>query len=333
MRRDLFERCGQSGVFFDKVFDSTDRDPPVLEGEEEGLLVAFLRQDLPALFQIFPDRRLHLISEVDDGFVTALAVDPDSLFLEVNIIQIQTDTLGDPDSGAQQESEEGHVAKARLVVEAQLVFGELCAAVSLVQHVIDLVRIQADNGLLAEFGEGDQGGDIPLQYFRSIEVLEHAADRRELARLPAGVVCKYLSVLLIVGQIFEKFFDILLADLLQNADGIVADCRSLQGPVFMLQKLKKHPKIIGIGKTRAGTCRLLNSAEILPAEARQFLKDLPHLFCIADFLFTGILFRSGFRFFVCLSDSCNHTQSTLHKTRSVIKTGLNNPRPIIKTSL
>lgn len=147
-----------------------------------------------------------------------------------------------------------------------------------------------------EPGKGNQGSHVPREQFGGIEILEEAADCREFARLAARVVREDLPVLLIIGEIFEVFFNILFTDLLQNVQGIFADLHSREGSVFFLQKFEKDPQVIGVGQPCAGPCRPLDPAEILSAETGQVLQNLPHFFRVADLLRPGIFF--GFCLFV-----------------------------------
>ena len=103
MGSDLFEGGGQSRVFFDKVFDGADRDPPVLEGEEEGMFMTGHRSNPPADLKVVLQCPLNFLTEVNDCLIPALSDNTDSVVSEINIFDIKSNALGDTDSGTKKQ--------------------------------------------------------------------------------------------------------------------------------------------------------------------------------------------------------------------------------------
>ena len=116
-------------------------------------------------------------------------------------------------------------------------------------------------------------------------------------RLAARVIGEDLPVLFVAAEVFEEFLDVLLADLLQDREGKVAKRRIPQRAVFISEKLKKDPQIVGVGQTRPRPGRPLDPPEILAAEARQPVQDLPHFLRAADILCAGVFLCPNFLMF------------------------------------
>ena len=123
--------------------------------------MAVLGKDLLSLFQIVFQGGFHFIAEVDDGLIAAFPMHADALFLEIDIFKIKADTFRNADPGAEKESEESDVAQAGLIIETLLVFGELRACVSFVQHIVHLICIQTDDRFLMKLRKRDKSRYIP----------------------------------------------------------------------------------------------------------------------------------------------------------------------------
>ena len=290
--RDVLEGGHLLRVLLDQVLDSADGDAAVLQGEEEGVLVSVFRKDLLAFLEICLQRLPDLVAEIDDRVVAALAVDPDPVLAEIDVLQVQADALADADPGAEKKRQHRDVADPRALVKSELPLRELRAVIDLLQERPHFALVQPDDGLLVALGERDQRGHVAVQDLRAVEVAEHAAERGELPGLATLVIRVDLAVFLVIGEVLQIFLDVLLADAAEHLDVVRGDLPVLQGRVGRAEEFEEDAQVIGVSETGPGGGRLLDPAEVSAAETREGLQDFSHFRRIFDILFFGVSFGS-----------------------------------------
>ena len=266
MRGDLFQRGDREGIFFHKLFHGAHRDPAVLHGQEEGIFRALLRLHFVSLFQVDAQLLLNLIAEIDNRVVSALAVDPDSVLVEVDILHIESHAFAHTDSGPQKECQQSHVARLRFLMVFQLCLRQPRAVLHLIQEPCHLVRLQPDDRLGVALGHGNEGRHILFDQLRCIEVAVHAAQGRQLARFPAVIIGVDLSLFFIIRAVFQEVLDVLLFNAVQHGQREIMNFHFRKDRVVLVHIFEENPEVIGIGKPRPRLCCLRNPAEKLPAE-------------------------------------------------------------------
>ena len=102
-------------------------------------------------FDIAPQRFPDFFPEIDDGFISALADNADSVILEVDVFDIQTDAFGHTDAGSQQQSHERQVAFLCFIVIIERLSGQMGAAVfNQIQQLSHLIRFESNDRSLME---------------------------------------------------------------------------------------------------------------------------------------------------------------------------------------
>ena len=291
MGRDLFQGRYDTAVFSDQVLHSPDCDPPVLQGKKKRVLMTVFRDHGHPLLHVILQGAGYFPAKIYDRLITAFTMDFQGPVFEINILQVQADAFRNTDPGAQQKGQQGSIPYLRFIMEAQLGLGQALAVLGQIQKLRDFLRVQADNGFFMPFGDRYQGSHILFDQFTLIEVTEHASERGQLAGLAAFVIGIDTAVLFIIAQILHIFFNIIFADVIEEADFIGSDRHGMQRRIVFMKKLKKDPQVIGIAQPCPGGGRCLNAPEILTAEGRKRGEDLPHFSDIFNILFFGIGFQ------------------------------------------
>src|SRR5699024_9933656 len=111
------------------------------------------------------------LAEIDCDLLAPLAVNTDSSVFKVNIRYIKSHALGDPDAGAQQESEDGQIPNFGLRMKFLLLFCQFISLFHLVQKKRHLVHIQTDDFLIMKLGKADQSGGIIFYPLISVKII------------------------------------------------------------------------------------------------------------------------------------------------------------------
>ena len=87
-------------IFFNKVFYGTLRDALPLHGQEKGMLMAGKRFDFFTLSKVICHGRCDFGRKIQDYLVAALAGDKESIVFKIHILQIDTNTFRNADTGS-----------------------------------------------------------------------------------------------------------------------------------------------------------------------------------------------------------------------------------------
>ena len=112
------ERMAEPVRVGEKTPERARVQPPAARGEEESILGAAC-QVRSCVLQIEPNPVRRLFAERDDPLLVALAPDANRLLLEVDVSEIEVDSLAAAEPGRVDELEQGPVAQRERLVAAQ----------------------------------------------------------------------------------------------------------------------------------------------------------------------------------------------------------------------
>ncbi len=214
------ERRGDCRVFLHEVFDCPLRNPPPLQRKEQRALVSRQNLDIFALRQIRLECVGDFVGIIQNHFLAALARDEHGVFFKVQVIDVQPDAFAHTDARAEQQRENGHVARARMRGVRFLALSKAFAAFGGVEQPGDFVRLQPNDFLRPHLRQRHKGCDISRNVFMLKEIIVKRAQRAELAHLSGFRVFNRLIgiVFIIKGKIIRVAFQIGQRDLPQRID-------------------------------------------------------------------------------------------------------------------
>ena len=133
--------------------------------------MAFRRKNPGTFVHIEAESILHFISEVDNNLFASFAVNMNSGILEVHIIQIQADTLGNTNSGTEKKSNQRQIANLRFLVKFLLTLCQLFSGLHLIQQNRNLINIQSNNFFLVLLWKKYKSRRIRLDHFLAEEIV------------------------------------------------------------------------------------------------------------------------------------------------------------------
>ena len=153
--------------------------PPAARGEEESILGAAC-QVRSCVLQIEPNPVGRLFAERDDPLLVALAPDANRLLLEVDVSEIEVDSLAAAEPGRVDELEQGAVAQRERVVAAQPL-----------ENGVDLLGLERGRKPAGaprpDLAVGDSSGpEVGAEQPANGRQLAGDGGARELAGLPPG---------------------------------------------------------------------------------------------------------------------------------------------------
>ena len=152
----FFQRRSLRSVLLDHQLYGAHRYAPVLQGEEEGVLVPRKRRHRLAHAQVILEYSGDFVRKVEDGLSAALARDHEAAYLKVQIVDVDTHQFADADACAEKERKDGQIAQAGVVVVALLMLRLLFAALHKIEQARDFVDLQTNDRLLTSFGHINQ---------------------------------------------------------------------------------------------------------------------------------------------------------------------------------
>ena len=108
-------------------------------------------------------------------------MDTDAIFFKIHIIQIQSHTFTDSNSGSEKKGEKSSIAYGSFIMKTLLCLRQSFAVLGEIQKSRNLIWLQADDRLLVKLGHRDQGRNIPADLLGLIEILVHTANGGKLA--------------------------------------------------------------------------------------------------------------------------------------------------------
>ena len=118
-------------------------------------------------------------TEVDYGLVSAFSNDADTVIPKVKILYVQTDTFRHSNACSEQESYDGEITFACLLIVAQGFSGELIATVfDIIEKNCDLIRIEAYDRLFMDFGHINQDRRVSFDHFLPEQITVEAPESR-----------------------------------------------------------------------------------------------------------------------------------------------------------
>ncbi len=162
--RDFLEGGHIAGVFLDQIFHSTNGDAAILKGEKQRIFMTLQRNDQFPFLEISQERFPGFMRKLNDRIVSAFSVDSQTIVVKIQILQIDSHTFRNTNTGAQKQGDQCHVTKFGFLMKGFLLPGQLLTAFHNVQHGSNLIGLEPDDFMLMKLGHIDQNRRIVLNF-------------------------------------------------------------------------------------------------------------------------------------------------------------------------
>ena len=151
-----------------------------------------------------------------------------------------------------------------------LFIGQLVTLFHLVQKKGHLIHVQPDDFLFMELGQLYQGRRIVLNSLVPVIVIVETFQGGNFAHDSPFLVHDLLVLVIeTIFQVFHIFLKIRDRQLVQLVQFDILHRNPGKGRIFLMEEIKEHMQVIGIGDPGPGGCPGLDSAEKVSTEWRQ----------------------------------------------------------------
>ena len=194
-----------------------------------------------SLLQIIKQGFFHFLPKINNGFIPPFSADFYTIIFKIHILNIQADTFRDTDARSQKKGKQCRIPDFRLIMKPFLAFCQLVSILHFIQQESHLVSVQTDNFLLVKFGHRNQGRRVFFYQFRLKKIIIKASQRSEFTGFPPFLIGNFPVIFLIIGYVFQIFFNIFPPDAVQNRKREILDFHLLAIAVIFFHILKENP--------------------------------------------------------------------------------------------